>query len=577
MGTIGGGRYELGEQIATGAIGVVLRALDTVTGEAVAVKRLRAETAAHPESVVAFLAEAEILAQLRHPAIVRLRELLAESDGYALVLDLVPGADLRRRVRADGPLPPALAVEIAATVAEALGYLHGKGFLHGDIKPGNVVLPDDGMAVRLVDFGVSRRVGQADRTTYATPEYVAPEVVLGQIPGTAADVYALGMVLYELSCGRSAFRGGTSDEVINRHLTCVPVPPPELPESIWPVISACLSMHPGHRPTAHALRAQLRDLLPGLSSLPAPAPLAADAVTWWPREADETAPILGLRRVAWVPATRQNPEAPAPERMVAIPMPDNAPGTAADGPAEPPAPVAPPVPLWPAPLSDVVPPPSTSPPSTSPPFTSQPTFASPPTSAPGFSPVSGPPTSGTPYGATSYGTPTSGPPNYGAPISGPPGYPVPGSGPGGYGAPAQGARGPEMAPGRAAVPGPPIWEVEPGPAGESKSRVPLLLGVGAAILVLIGLLALGGYALRGQFTGDKPAANPSPSATVSPSAGPTTAQPGPTTSGNAKPSPAPTSSTSPATAGTGTAGPQPTGSASFPVVPSIGAPLPTFP
>ncbi|HWB38166.1 MAG TPA: serine/threonine-protein kinase, partial [Rugosimonospora sp.] len=224
MAAIGAGRYELGAEIARGAIGVVVRATDTATGTPVAVKRLRPETAAHPESVVGFLREADILARLDHPAIVRLRELLAEPDGYALVLDLVDGQDLRRRVRAQGPLAPGVAAGIVASVADALAYLHGQGYLHGDIKPGNVVVPDDGTRIRLVDFGVARRVGEVGQTTYATPEYVSPEVVLGGAPGTAADVYALGMVLFELCCGRSAYRGGPSDDVLRRHLTCVPVP-----------------------------------------------------------------------------------------------------------------------------------------------------------------------------------------------------------------------------------------------------------------------------------------------------------------------------------------------------------------
>jgi serine/threonine protein kinase len=543
MGTIGGGRYELGAPIASGAIGVVVRAVDTGTGEPVAVKRLRPETAGHPESVLGFLAEAEILAQLRHPAIVRLRDLLSEPDGYALVLDLVPGADLRRRVREGGPLAPALAVQIVATVADALGYLHGRGFLHGDIKPGNVVLPDDGTAVRLVDFGVSRRIGQTDRATYATPEYVAPEVVLGQVPGTAADVYALGMVLFELCCGRSAFRGGTADEVLNRHLTCAPVPPPGLAESIWPVISDCLATHPGHRPPAAALPARLHALVPALSGLAAPEPLAPDAVTWWPREADETAPILGLRRVAWVPATRQNPDPAALERMVAVPMPDAPmPDAAADRSAEPPTsvPPAPPVPIWPTSLAPLP--------------VSPPAGPFPPSAAPEW-----------PAPATVTGSPDG--PSYATPVPSPTGS------------------GHPMAPGRAAVPAavpPPSWQTE-SPAGTPpKSRLPLLLGVGAAVLVVLGLIVLGGFLLRGQFTGDSPAAKPSPSPSVAataaqPSGSASAPAPQPTASA---PSPGPQPSASPKPGGSRTPGnpnPQPTGTPANPAVPSIGASLPGFP
>src|SRR5882672_4581502 len=106
MQTVGAGRYELEAEIAKGAIGTVWRALDTRTGERVAIKMLRPEAAAEPDLVSSFLAEAEILAGLDHPAVVRVRDLLATDGQYILVLDLVNGLDLRRRLRADGPLPP---------------------------------------------------------------------------------------------------------------------------------------------------------------------------------------------------------------------------------------------------------------------------------------------------------------------------------------------------------------------------------------------------------------------------------------------------------------------------------------
>src|SRR5439155_369287 len=143
-------------------------------------------------------------------------------DTYALVLDLVTGQDLRRRLRTAGPLPPAVAADVAAQVADALAYLHGLGIVHGDVKPGNILVPVDGGPVRLTDFGVAQRVGPGlpgSRATHATPEYVAPEVITGQPPRPATDVYALGIVLYELLCGRSPYRGGGVSEVLWRHAT----------------------------------------------------------------------------------------------------------------------------------------------------------------------------------------------------------------------------------------------------------------------------------------------------------------------------------------------------------------------
>src|SRR5437667_7905042 len=123
MQTIGGGRYELEAEIAKGAVGTVWRARDGRTAERVAVKLLRPEAVEQPV-VESFLAEARILFELRHPCVVRARELVPVGPRYALVLDLVNGLDLRRRLRADGPLPPAVAVDVVAQVADALAYVH---------------------------------------------------------------------------------------------------------------------------------------------------------------------------------------------------------------------------------------------------------------------------------------------------------------------------------------------------------------------------------------------------------------------------------------------------------------------
>src|SRR5439155_541953 len=107
-----------------------------------------------------FFAEAEILAGLRHPSIVRAHDFISTGGAFALVMDLIVGLDLRRRLRADGPLPPAVAADVVAQVADALEYVHRSGVVHGDVKPGNMLVPADGSPVRLADFGVARRLGR---------------------------------------------------------------------------------------------------------------------------------------------------------------------------------------------------------------------------------------------------------------------------------------------------------------------------------------------------------------------------------------------------------------------------------
>jgi serine/threonine protein kinase, bacterial len=352
MKTLLEGRYRLETEIARGAIGAVWRAIDRRTGEPVAVKVLRPEASAAADLVDGFLAEAEILSGLDHPHIVRARDVVIINGARALVMDLVSGQDLRHRLRVDGPFSPASAAALAAQIADALDYVHRRGLVHGDVKPGNVLLPADGGPVRLADFGVARRVGDADGVVLATPEYVAPEVVAGDPPGPAADVYALGIALYELLCGRSPFRGGPSSEVLRRHAECVAVPPPGMPARLWSLIEACLQPHPRMRPSADALARQLRDARPALVDFPALGRLAPDAVTWWPRSTEHTAPVVApVGRVDWVPLpaargsasgsdTRRVLAVPRPEKTTAalqsVPRPERSMGSDKPGPAAPP-------------------------------------------------------------------------------------------------------------------------------------------------------------------------------------------------------------------------------------------------
>ncbi len=340
-----GGRYELQTEIARGAIGTVWRALDLTTGEQVAVKVLLPEAEHDPDVVKSLLDEAQLLAELNHPSVVRARDVVANGV-HALVMDLVEGADVRHRIRTGGPLRPAEVAEIGAQIADALAAVHAAGILHGDIKPGNILMPQDGGPVKLGDFGVARRIQLPDTVTHATPEYVAPEVVAGIKPAASSDVYSLGMVLYEMASGRSPYRGGTVAEVIERHAACVPVQPAGMPDELWDLVLRCVELEPGNRPSAEQAAGELRRMAPLFVGRPAAALLPEYATTYRPRLIDPAAPVSPAAALNLGRAPDVAPQTPAAPGSVPAPV-----SVPADGPLWPDSASAFPSPTSPAPTS----------------------------------------------------------------------------------------------------------------------------------------------------------------------------------------------------------------------------------
>ena len=264
MGQPIGSRYELDEQLGRGAFGSVWRGRVRETGEAIAVKVLLEELATDPDVVTRFLRERTALVNLRHRSLVAIRDLVVEGDVLALVMQLVEGPDLRVYLRGRGTLGPEEAALLVADVADALSVAHAAKIVHRDVKPANVLLQPDAGGYRplLTDFGIARLADAPSVTrtsqVVGTPYYLSPEVISGRKATSAVDIYAAGIMLYELLTGRPPFRGSDAMEVFRAHQTAAPVRPPGVSDRLWAVATAALAKDPDHRPIAGELASRLR-------------------------------------------------------------------------------------------------------------------------------------------------------------------------------------------------------------------------------------------------------------------------------------------------------------------------------
>jgi serine/threonine-protein kinase len=258
-GTILGDRYALTDRIAAGGMGEVWSATDTVLSRTVAVKILNPALSQQSGFLERFRAEARYCAALHHPNITTVFD-YGEDDGSAyLVMELVAGQPLSKIISEDAPLSAQVSASILIQAATALEAAHQGGVVHRDVKPANILMTPDGTA-KLTDFGISRMVNAAPLTqtgeVLGTAQYLAPEQVQGQSATAASDIYALGVVGYEMLTGRRPFE---ADTMVATALAHVNQPTPQLPHAvpvgIRTVISAALAKDPADRPATAACMA----------------------------------------------------------------------------------------------------------------------------------------------------------------------------------------------------------------------------------------------------------------------------------------------------------------------------------
>lgn len=247
-GTVLAGRYEIIDRIADGGMSTVYRARRLPDGLVVALKVLRPQYAADREFIERFAREARAAEALQHPNIVRVYESGRDGDVYFIAMEYVDGSDLKGHLRRVGRLEADDAERIAIAVCQALEYAHREGIVHRDIKPQNILLAPGG-TVKVTDFGIARALAAVTitqpGTVLGTVQYLSPEQARGAAVGRTSDIYALGVVLYEMLTGRLPFEGDAPVAIALKHLHDPPPRPreaqPDIPLRLEGVILKALS------------------------------------------------------------------------------------------------------------------------------------------------------------------------------------------------------------------------------------------------------------------------------------------------------------------------------------------------
>ncbi len=275
LGRVLGGRYRLLERLGQGGMGTVYRATHTLMDKPVAVKILRAELATDSEAVARFHREARSASRLDHDHCIRVTDFGQSDDGLLfLVMELLDGHSLSHVTRR-GPVPAARAAGIGVAVAEALQHAHDAGIIHRDLKPDNVFLARRAKGreiVKVLDFGLAKLASDSalgpsitrDGTVFGTPEYMAPEQAEGEKLDGRTDVYALGVILYQLVCGDVPFKSSNFVALLTKQVSEEPTAPRdrrpdlEIPPGLELIILKCLAKR---REDRYATAAEIADAL----------------------------------------------------------------------------------------------------------------------------------------------------------------------------------------------------------------------------------------------------------------------------------------------------------------------------
>src|SRR5580692_1456046 len=312
--TIVDGRYRVLSRLGSGGMADVYLAEDRLLGRQLAVKVLHHHFAEDQEFVERFRREASSAAGLSHPNIVAIFDRGEWNGTYYISMEYVPGRSLKTIVREQGALAPETAIDVAIQILRAARFAHKRGVIHRDLKPHNVIVDEEGRA-KVTDFGIAR-AGASDMTLtgsiMGTAQYLSPEQAQGQAVSAASDLYAVGIVLYELLTGTVPFDGETAVTIALKQVSATPPPPSALNAAVPPELDAvvlrALAKNPAERfADAHEFLAPLeyvRQLLtgegPGTGNGPVPATALLLPLAREPVEEPQDAAAVRRRRWWWI-------------------------------------------------------------------------------------------------------------------------------------------------------------------------------------------------------------------------------------------------------------------------------------
>ncbi|HEY7682758.1 MAG TPA: serine/threonine-protein kinase [Gemmatimonadales bacterium] len=263
------GRYSLERELGRGGMGAVFLARDLQLDRPVAIKVLPPELAVRPELRERFLRETRTAASFSHPNIVSVHSVEETASLLFFVMSYVDGETLTERVRREGPLPVTVAVRLLQEIAWALSYAHGRGVVHRDVKPDNILLERATGRALVMDFGIARSVAASGLTqlgeTVGTPQFMSPEQAAGEKVDGRSDLYSLGVVAYYALAGRLPFQAESAQQIMAAHIS-QPAPPigthrPDLPAPLAAAIDRCLSKDPAERfPSGEAVAEALEEV-----------------------------------------------------------------------------------------------------------------------------------------------------------------------------------------------------------------------------------------------------------------------------------------------------------------------------